>query len=76
MTLDKSNSITDTVLADFERRSAAINTPMRDILADAGIDWSTWWRWKQGKSSPTLGTLSRVTKALEKREAETPSLAA
>jgi hypothetical protein len=76
MTLDKSNSITETVLADFERRSAAINTPMRDILADAGIDWSTWWRWKQGRSSPTLGTLSRVTKALEKRETQTPAMAA
>lgn len=68
MKLTRNMSITDTVLADIEQRAAAINTPIRDVLADAAIDWSTWWRWKQSKSSPTLGTLQRVTKALEARE--------
>jgi hypothetical protein len=68
MKLTKNMSITETVLADIEKRAAAINTPIRDVLDDAGIDWSTWWRWKQSKSSPTLGTLQRVTKSLEARE--------
>jgi hypothetical protein len=68
MKLTRNMSITDTVLADFEQRAAAINTPIRDVLAHAGIDWSTWWRWKQCKSSPTLGTLQRVSRALEDRE--------
>ena len=61
-------SITETYLADIEQRAAAINTPIRDVLADAQIDWSTWWRWKQSKSSPTVATLSRVQRALEARE--------
>jgi len=68
MKLTRNMSITDTILADIEKRCADINTPVRDVLADAQIDWSTWWRWKKPKSSPTIATLSRVTKALDKRE--------
>lgn len=68
MNLPSFTSITDSVLADIERRCAAINTPVSAVLDDAGVDWSTWWRWRQGKSSPTLGTLSRVTRALDARE--------
>lgn len=68
MKLTQNMSIIDTVLADIEQRAAAINTPIRNVLADAAIDWSTWWRWKQSKSSPTLGTLQRVTRALEAHE--------
>lgn len=68
MKLPKTSSVTETILADIEDRCAKINLPVSNVLEDAGVDWSTWWRWKQGKSSPTLGTLSRVTSALEKRE--------
>jgi len=68
MKLPKNMSITETILADIEKRAADIDTPVRDVLADASIDWSTWWRWKQKKSSPTVATLSRVTKSLEARE--------
>jgi len=65
MKLTPKMSITETILADIEKRAAYINTPVREVLDDAGIDWSTWWRWKQQKSSPTIATLSRVTKSLE-----------
>jgi DNA-binding phage protein len=68
MKLPKTSSVTETILADIERRCADINTPVSTVLEDAGVDWSTWWRWHQGKSSPTLGTLSRVTSALDQRE--------
>lgn len=68
MKLPKTSSVTETILADIETRCAKIDLPVSNVLEDARVDWSTWWRWKQGKSSPTLGTLSRVTSALEKRE--------
>jgi len=61
-------SLTEQLIADIETRAAAINTPVKDVLESAGIDWSTWWRWKQNKSSPTLGSLSKITKSLEAAE--------
>ena len=76
MKLPAPSSITDTVLTDIERRCAELSTPVSAVLEDAGVDWSTWWRWKQSKSSPTLGTLSRVAKALDKREKSTARKAA
>lgn len=76
MKLPKTMSITETLLADIESRAAAINTPIRDILDDAQIDWSTWWRWKKSRSSPTFATLQRVTKALELRESKAKPKAA
>ena len=76
MKLPKTMSITETILADIESRAAAINTPIRDILDDAQIDWSTWWRWKKSRSSPTFATLQRVTKALELRESKAKPKAA
>jgi len=37
-------SLTESILADIERRTAAINTPVKDLLDAVGIDWSTWLR--------------------------------
>ena len=61
-------SLTESILADIERRTAAINTPVKDILDAVGIDWSTWWRWKQAKTSPTVASLMKITRELESRE--------
>jgi hypothetical protein len=76
MKLPKNMSITETILADIEKRAADIDTPVRDVLEHAGIDWSTWWRWNQKKSSPTIATLSRVTKSLELYERKVKTKAA
>lgn len=61
-------SLTESILADIERRTAAINTPVKDLLDAVGIDWSTWWRWKQAKTSPTVASLMKITRELESRE--------
>jgi hypothetical protein len=61
-------SLTESIIADIERRTAAINTPVKDILESVGIDWSTWWRWKQSKTSPTVASLMKITRELESRE--------
>lgn len=61
-------SLTESILADIERRAAVINTPVKDLLDAVGIDWSTWWRWKQAKTSPTVASLMKITRELESRE--------
>jgi len=61
-------SLTETIIADIERRTAQINTPVKTILEAVGIDWSTWWRWKQSKTSPTVASLMKITRELERRE--------
>ena len=61
-------SLTETIIADIERRTAAINTPVKDLLDAVGIDWSTWWRWTQEKTSPTVASLMKITRELESRE--------
>ena len=61
-------SLTENIIADIEQRAAKINTPVKDLLDAVGIDWSTWWRWKQGKSSPTVASLMKITRELESRE--------
>jgi hypothetical protein len=60
--------LTESILADIERRAAVINTPVKDLLDAVGIDWSTWWRWKQAKTSPTVASLMKITRELESRE--------
>lgn len=61
-------NLTEKLIQDIEQRSAAINLPIKTVLTDAGIDWSTWWRWKQGKSSPTIASFNKLQRALEARE--------
>lgn len=61
-------SLTEKIIADIEQRTARINTPVKDLLDAVGIDWSTWWRWKQGKTSPTVASLTKITRELESRE--------
>jgi hypothetical protein len=64
-------SLTETIIADIERRTAQINLPVKTILEAVGIDWSTWWRWKQAKTSPTVASLMKITRELERRETTT-----
>ena len=40
---------------------------MNKALAEAGVSRSTYWRWKQGKTTPfqsTLETLAKTIKAM------------
>lgn len=34
------------------------------LLKYAGINYSTWWRWKQGKFQPRAASLAKIQKAL------------
>lgn len=55
---------------DIERRAKAAGVSMASLLAKAGLNESTWWRWKQGKSSPLLSSLDKVAKAIYAVELE------
>ncbi len=58
------NAVAD-LIKGIENRASLTGVPMRDVLAAAVVDHSTWWRWKQGKNSPQLRTIQRVEAALE-----------
>lgn len=63
------NIITEQI-NDIERRAKAAGVSMASLLSKAGLNESTWWRWKQGKSSPLLSSLDKVSKAIYVVEAE------
>jgi transcriptional regulator with XRE-family HTH domain len=68
MKLPNNASVTQTVLADFERRCSDAKTSIAAVLSKAGVNESTWWRWKTEKSSPTLSTLNRLGRVLDEIE--------
>jgi len=41
---------------------------MSVILRAANVAHSTWWRWKQGKHSPSMETVERITKAATRHD--------
>lgn len=63
--------MTEQIINDIEARVVALGCSMAALLADAGLDESTWWRWKHGKSSPTIKSLVKVQSAIRAREAAT-----
>ena len=39
---------------------------LTDVLAEAKVDNSTWWRWETGKYSPRLATIQKIDDAIAK----------
>lgn len=56
-------------IAHIELHALDKGVAMTDALADAGVAYSTWWRWKQGKSSPILETVRKIVDAIDARAA-------
>lgn len=52
--------ITNDIQALAEKRGM----PVARLLQAAGIDRSTWWRWKTGRFQPRAGTVERIMEAL------------
>jgi transcriptional regulator with XRE-family HTH domain len=65
---DNHHRMTEEIINDIEKRAVAIGCSMAALLADAGLDESTWWRWRHGKSSPTIKSLVKVQNAMKARE--------
>ena len=53
---------------EIERRADAAGVPLREIIALAGISHTTFYRWRAGKSQPTLGVYQRLLEALHAAE--------
>jgi len=49
---------------EIEDRAGAIGQPIASILLLAGVNRSTWWRWKTGKFQPRAASLARINIAL------------
>jgi predicted transcriptional regulator len=62
--------MTHQLIENLVNRSIDLNTPIITVLEKAGVNESTWWRWKTGKASPTLSTLQRIGRALDEIEAD------
>lgn len=60
--------MTENIITHIELRAAQLRTPVAAILDAAGVNWSSWWRWKNGKASPTLSTVQRIERALDEIE--------
>jgi transcriptional regulator with XRE-family HTH domain len=61
--------MTHDIIENLVNRSIDLNTPIIAVLEKAGVNESTWWRWKTGKASPTLKTLQKVERVLDEIEA-------
>jgi hypothetical protein len=50
---------------EIQKAANARKTSMRKILRAANVAASTWWRWKNGKHSPSLKTVTRIVDAVK-----------
>jgi hypothetical protein len=54
-----------TTTQDIEARAQREGLPIADVLATAGVNRSTWWRWKTGRFQPRAETVDRIEAALK-----------
>jgi DNA-binding phage protein len=52
---------------EVEQRAKSAGLTMASILAEVGVAQSTWWRWREGGVEPRIGTLRKVSHALDRR---------
>ncbi len=57
-------------VAEIEAKAREAGQPMLPVIERAGIEYSTWTRWKRGAITPNLATLNRVRLALDLALAE------
>lgn len=62
--------MTKELLDKIEARAARLNVKLSAVVDEAGVDYSTWWRWRKGETSPTVKTLMQVQAVLDKLEAQ------
>lgn len=51
------------VLLQMENAAVSRGESVRGLLSEAGVNPSTWWRWKSGLSEPRMDTWRRVQSA-------------
>jgi hypothetical protein len=53
----------------IEKAAKKRGVKMSAILRKANVNHSTWWRWKHGKHSPLMKTVTRILDAVKGGEA-------
>jgi hypothetical protein len=48
------------LITEIEKRAAAKGIPVRRVVRAAGINVSTWSRWKSGETTPTFRLWDRI----------------
>jgi transcriptional regulator with XRE-family HTH domain len=54
-------------LKQFEDDCAKAGVSVPDVLKDAGVAQSTWWRWKNDRFEPRGATLRKLREALDRK---------
>ncbi|KRB51805.1 hypothetical protein ASE04_09755 [Rhizobium sp. Root708] len=54
-----------TDIENIERRLRLARIPLQRLFQEAGINGSTWTRWRAQKTSPRLNTWNDVTRAAD-----------
>lgn len=49
---------------DIQALAAERGIAIARVLQAAGIDRSTWWRWKTGRFQPRAATVERIMEAI------------
>lgn len=57
--------MTPTEITDLAERRGL---KMSDVLKTAGLNHSTWWRWRHGKYQPRAESIERIKKALQTKK--------
>lgn len=61
--------MTKELLDNIEARAEKLNVKLSAVVTEAGVDWSTWWRWRSTTTSPTVKKLMQIQAVLDKLEA-------
>lgn len=48
------------------QRAIELEIPLSHICQEAGVDQSTLWKWRNGRSSPVMSSRKAVLDAIEK----------
>lgn len=54
---------------ELEQRATAAGLTVAALCRGAGIRESTWWRWRNGITRPTLAVYERIVEAVVRAEA-------
>ena len=50
---------------DIEARAKAVNLTMPEVCLKADVAYTTFWRWKHGRTSPSMALCQRLLDAIE-----------
>ncbi len=65
--------MTKELLDKIEQRASNLGIKISAVLSEAGVDYSTWWRWRKGETSPTVKSIMVINEVLDHIERQSAS---